>query len=52
MDDTFVIWPHSPDRMKDFLNHLNSIHQCIQFTMEMESNDHLSLLDKDVYKGT
>jgi hypothetical protein len=31
MDNTFVIRPHGPDRLKDFLNHLNSIHQCIQF---------------------
>jgi retron-type reverse transcriptase len=34
VDDTFVIWPHGPDRLGDFLNHLNSIHQRIQFTME------------------
>jgi hypothetical protein len=27
-DATFVIWPHGPGKLKDFLNHLNSIHQC------------------------
>ncbi|XP_023726043.1 uncharacterized protein LOC111874629, partial [Cryptotermes secundus] len=27
VDDTFVIWPHGPDKLKDFLNHLNSIQQ-------------------------
>jgi hypothetical protein len=36
VDDTFVIWPHGPDRLKDFLDHLNGIHQNIQFTMETE----------------
>jgi hypothetical protein len=34
VDDTFVIWPHGPDRLRDFLDHLNSVHQSIQFTME------------------
>jgi hypothetical protein len=34
VDDTFVIWPHGPDKLKDCLNHLNRIHECIQFTME------------------
>jgi retron-type reverse transcriptase len=29
MDDTFVIWPHVLNKLKDFLNHLNSIHECI-----------------------
>jgi hypothetical protein len=34
MDDTFVIWPHGPDRLKDFLDHLNSFYQSIQFIMD------------------
>jgi hypothetical protein len=37
VDDIFVIWPHEPDKLKDFLNHVNSTHECIQFTMEAES---------------
>jgi hypothetical protein len=45
MDDTFVIWPHRPDKLKDFLNHLNSIHKCIQFTMGTKSEGHLLFLD-------
>jgi hypothetical protein len=49
-DNTFVIWPHRPDKLKDFLNHLNSIHQCIQFTMETESEGHLPFLDIDNYR--
>jgi hypothetical protein len=37
-----------PDKLKDFLHHLNSIHQSIQFTMENESEGHLSFLDLDI----
>ncbi|XP_023702295.1 uncharacterized protein LOC111861724, partial [Cryptotermes secundus] len=51
VDDTFVIWPHGPDKLKDFLNHLNSIHHCIQFTMETENEGHLPFLDIDIYRG-
>jgi hypothetical protein len=27
VDNTFIIWSHGLDKLKDFLNHLNSIHQ-------------------------
>jgi hypothetical protein len=37
VDDTFVIWLHGSDMLKDFLSHLIGIHRCIQFTMEKES---------------
>jgi hypothetical protein len=50
VDDTFVIWPHSPDRLRDFLDHLNSVHQSIQFTMEMERDSHLPFLDIEIYR--
>ncbi|XP_033609345.1 uncharacterized protein LOC117282715 [Cryptotermes secundus] len=50
VDDTFVIWIHGPDNLKGFLNHLNSINPCIQFTMETESEGHLPFLDIDIYK--
>jgi hypothetical protein len=36
--------------LKDFLHHLNGTHQCIQFTMETESEGHLPLLDLDIYR--
>jgi hypothetical protein len=26
MDDTSVIWPHGPNRLRDYLNQLNSVH--------------------------
>jgi hypothetical protein len=41
VDDTFVIWPHGPDKLKDFLHHLNSIDQSILFITETESKGHL-----------
>jgi hypothetical protein len=50
MDDAFVIWPHGPGKLKDFLNHLNSIHQCILFIMETESEGHFPYLDIDIYE--
>jgi hypothetical protein len=48
IDDTFVIWPHGPDKLRDFLHHLNSIHQSIHFTMETEREGHLTFLDLDI----
>jgi hypothetical protein len=48
--DTFVIWKHGPDKLKDFLHHLNSTHECIQFIMETESQGHLPFLDLDIYR--
>jgi hypothetical protein len=49
--DTFVIWPHGPDMHNDFLDHLNGMHQNIQFTMETERDGHLPFLDIDIYRG-
>jgi hypothetical protein len=34
VDDTFVIWPHGQEKLTEFLNHLNGLHNKIQFTME------------------
>ncbi|XP_033606939.1 uncharacterized protein LOC117282232 [Cryptotermes secundus] len=48
--DTFVIWPHGPNKLKDFLNHLISICQYIRFTMENEIEGHLPFLDIDIYR--
>jgi hypothetical protein len=50
VDDTFVIWPHSPDKLQSFLQHLNIIHHSIQFTMETEIDGHLPFLDIDIYR--
>jgi retron-type reverse transcriptase len=34
VDDTFVTLPHGQEKMTEFLNHLNGLHNKIQFTME------------------
>jgi hypothetical protein len=50
VDGTFVIWSQGPDRLKDFLDHLNSVHQNIQFTRETERNCHILLHYIDIYR--
>jgi len=35
VDDTFVIWSHGQEKLMDFLNHLNGIHNKIQSTVEI-----------------
>ncbi|XP_061404410.1 uncharacterized protein LOC133340310 isoform X1 [Lethenteron reissneri] len=41
VDDTFVIWPHGLPALNQFLNHINSIHPSIKFTMEVEKDGKL-----------
>jgi hypothetical protein len=50
IDDTFVIWLHGTDKLKDFPLHLNTIHQTSQFIMETKSEGHLPYLDLDIYR--
>jgi hypothetical protein len=50
VDDTFVIWPHGQEKLEDFLNHLNGLHNNIQFTMEKEQGGHFPFLDIDIYR--
>ena len=45
MDDTFVVWPHPQPTLAPFLDHLNGIHQAIQFIMEEEVENWISFLD-------
>ena len=45
VDDTFTIWPHGPEKLKRFPNHLNSQNDSIQITIEKEDNNCLPLLD-------
>jgi hypothetical protein len=45
VDDTFVIWSHGIVTLHQFLHHLNSIHENIQFTMEVEEKRRLPFLD-------
>jgi hypothetical protein len=50
LGDTFVIWPHGQEKLEDFLNHLNGLHNNIQFTTEKEQEGHLPFLDIDIYR--
>jgi hypothetical protein len=49
VDNTFVIWPHGPESLRDLPRHLNSVHQNILFTMETERDGHLPFLETDIY---
>jgi hypothetical protein len=42
-DDTFVVWPHGPERLLNFLSHLNSLRPSSQSTMELDSDPITSL---------
>jgi hypothetical protein len=44
------MWSHGPDELSDFLNHLNSIHQCIQFSKETETESHLPFLNIGIHR--
>ena len=50
VDDTFVIWPPGQEKLTEFLNHLNGLHNKIQFTMETEEEGHLPFLVIDIYR--
>jgi hypothetical protein len=50
VDDTFVVWPHGPSRLQDFISHLNSLSPSIQFTIEMESDSAIAFLDVQVIR--
>jgi hypothetical protein len=34
---TFVVWPHGPARLQQFVHHLDSVRSAIKFTVEVES---------------
>ena len=50
IDDVFFIWTHGEERLKSFINHLNSRHEAIKFTSE-QSRDRISFLDVQVNLG-
>jgi len=45
VDNANVIWPHGPEEIDHFFNHLNSQSFAIKFTMEKEVNGCLPFLD-------
>ena len=50
VDDTFVNWPHGPEKLEEFVEHLNGLQRNIQFTMETEKDGHLPFLDINIYE--
>jgi hypothetical protein len=53
-DDTFIIWHHGQEKLREFLKHLNGLHKNTQFTMEKEEEveGHLPFMDIEVYRAT
>ncbi|PNF26841.1 hypothetical protein B7P43_G17376 [Cryptotermes secundus] len=45
VDDTFVVWPHGPERLQNIFDHLNTLRPSICFTMETESDNAISFLE-------
>jgi hypothetical protein len=50
VDDTFVVWPHGPERLQDLLSHLSSLRPPIQFTVETESDSAIAFLDVQIIR--
>ena len=48
VDDTFLIWPHGPQHLQGFLDHLNNLHPNIKFTMDQEERNLIPFLDVKV----
>ncbi|XP_038066443.1 uncharacterized protein LOC119736498 [Patiria miniata] len=51
VDDTFVVWPHGPDTLQDFLQYLNKQHTSISFTMEQEQYGTIPFLDVKISRN-
>nr|XP_022909662.1 uncharacterized protein LOC111420848 [Onthophagus taurus] len=52
VDDSFVIWQHGKEQLQEFLDHLNSQHPMIKFTMETETAKQLPFQDVLVTRKT
>jgi hypothetical protein len=51
VDDTFVVWPHGTEKLKEFLSHTNNLRPTIQFTLKTETGDSLPFLAVLVYRN-
>ena len=49
IDDVFIIWTHRKDKLEDFLDYINRVHETIKFTAE-HSMTEVAFLDTLVYK--
>ena len=47
--DVFIIWTYGKDKLEDFLNYINGVHETIKFTAEYSTTE-VALLDTLVYK--
>ena len=45
VDDTFVVWQHGVNKLKEFLAYINQIHTLIKFKMEVEKDGKSPFLD-------
>jgi hypothetical protein len=50
LDDIFVVWPHGPTKLQQFLHQINSVTPTVKFAMEVEANDTLQFSDILVMK--
>lgn len=50
VDDTFVLWTHGTDQLEEFHDYLNNQQPQIQFTKEVENDNHINSLDVLVKK--
>jgi hypothetical protein len=44
VDDLFVVWPHGPEQLQNFLSYLNSLRPVSQFHVEIEGDSGISFL--------
>jgi hypothetical protein len=51
IDDIFMIWPHGQSALRQFLKHVNSLHDTIKFTAE-QSEKEIHFLDTTIYVNT
>jgi len=50
VDDTFLHWKGTEQELDLFIQTLNSVRSCIQFTQEREENDSLAFLDIKIHR--
>ena len=51
VDDTFVIWPHGKEKLDTFLQHINTLHDNITFTIEVEEDHKIAFLDVQIMRN-
>ena len=49
IDDVFIVWTHRKEKLEEFLNYINQVHETIKFTVEYSTQE-VPFLDTLVYK--